>query len=445
MSAYDIEAEQSLLGSMLKENQVTEIARALVNASDFSVAEHAQIYSAYLRMFASGEKFTAKTVPNGCEEVAGKLIAITSVHARHYAMRVSRAAKLRRLASMAVELTTECADVKLSNETDTEQFFQAWQERLLAATTISKREPSKRMGDVCAEVFVELEDNSKKKNQLRGASMGIDAFDEICRGMRRSDTYIISARAGVGKTALMLTALRGAAKGGSRALVYSYEMKPSMLVRRMFTATARVSGSKLDSGDLNEADMIKLSTATGELAPLPIWFEERGTIADIRAAAIEQHRTQGLDLLVVDHVGLVDTIGRAQNREREVAEISRGLKSIATTLNIPVLILAQLNRQADPAQEPSLSELRESGSLEQDASVVIMLWASTENETVNEVQWKIAKNRHGAAGRKGVLSFYRDTQLITDRGAAKFGNSAKRSLTDESMALAPGWDRLAAP
>jgi len=435
MSLFDVEAEAALLGCMIKENAVADIAKALVAEHDFSVVEHAKIYAAFLRMHAAGEKFTARTIPNGCEEIALALQTVTAWNAQHYAIRVSRAAKLRKLSRISAELGAECGEVDLTSETDTAYFFSAWQERLVAATTIALRQASQRMADVCGEVFRDVEANTKARGQLRGASMGIDAFDEVCRGMRRSDTYIIAARAGVGKTALMLNALRGAAKGGSRSLVYSYEMKPSMLVRRMFTATARVSGSKLDSGDLNEADMIKLSNATGELAPLPIWFEERGTISNIRAAAIEQHRTQGLDLLVVDHVGLVDAIGRSQNREREVAEVSRGLKSIASTLNIPILILAQLNRQADPAQEPALSELRESGSLEQDASVVIMLWASEADEKENLVQWKIAKNRHGAAGRKGVLSFYRDTQLITDRGAAKFGHAPRPSLTDEAEGL----------
>ncbi len=440
MSLFDIEAEQSLLGCMIKENQTADIAKAIVEARDFSSEEHAKIYAAFQRMFFAREKFTAKTVPNGCEEAASLCPTTTSVHAKHYAIRVQRAAKLRRLSMTASELVAECGDVDLTSEVDSAHFFRAWQDRLVEATTVVKRLASQRMAEVCGEVFREIEANAKAKNQLRGASMGIEAFDEVCRGMRRSDVYIIAARAGVGKTALMLTALRGASRGGSRALVYSYEMKPSMLVRRMFTATGRISGSKLDAGDLGEADMIKLANATSELQPLPIWFEERGTIADIRATAIEQHRTQGLDLLVVDHVGLVDAIGRSQNREREVAEISRGLKSIATTLNIPVLVLAQLNRQADPAQEPALSELRESGSLEQDASVVVMLWASTENEAGNEVQWKISKNRHGPAGRKGVLAFYRDTQLITDRLAARHA-PIKKSLTDEVGELA-AWNKL---
>jgi len=347
----------------------------------------------------------------------------------------------RRLQELATDLARDCERTDVTSDTDAMTWFRGWQEQLIEATTIAPKVSSARMADVVKEVFVQLEENQKTKGELRGVGMGIETFDEITRGMRKSDTHIISARAGMGKTALMINVLRGAATGGARTLVYSYEMKPSMLVQRMLTAQARVSGTRADAGMLQPNDLTKLANAVTMLAPLPIWFEERGTISDIRAAAIEQHRTQGLDLLIVDHIGLVDTIGRSPSREREVAEISRGLKSIARSLNIPVLILAQLNRSSDPSQEPSLSELRESGSLEQDASVVFMLWADTENERNNQVQWKIAKNRHGPANRKGMLNFYRDTQLITDNAQPTEKPNMKQSITDEMQKLAQ-WNQL---
>lgn len=442
MSLFDEEAEISLLGTMLHENAVADLARAIVTEHDFATPERSKLYAAFQRMRSAGERFTVATVPVGCEEAAKRSDMVPSaVHAKTYALRVSRAAKLRRLHDTAMDLARDCEKTEVASESDTEHFFQDWQERLVNATTIARRQASSRMADVCKEVGQQIEANMRNPGAMRGAPTGIASFDELLRGMRPSDTHIIAARAGMGKTALMLNVLRGAAASGARTLVYSYEMKPAMLVQRMLTAAARVSGTRIDAGAIGEADQIRISNAWGTLAPLPIWFEERGTVRDIRATAVEQHRTQGLDLLVVDHVGLVDAIGRQPSREREVAEISRGLKALARSLNIPVLILAQLNRNADPTQEPALSDLRESGSLEQDASVVIMLWATPDDEKQNLLQWKLAKNRHGPAGRKGVMTFARDTQRIEERQQHSYTPPPRPSLTDEAAKLAT-WKRL---
>jgi replicative DNA helicase len=252
---------------------------------------------------------------------------------------------------------------------------------------------------------------------MRGVPTGIESFDSITRGMRKTDTWIVAARPGVGKTALMVKMLRGAARSGARTLVYSYEMSPAMLVQRMFTAVSGVPAIKIERGVADEADQRRFAEAGSALTPLAIAFEERGTVDDIRAKATETHRTEGLDLLVIDHIGLVEAIGRNPSRAREVAEVSRGLKSIAKALNIPVLILSQLNRTSDPGTEPSMAELRDSGSLEEDASVIWMLWASEEDEEENLVRCKLAKNRHGRPGYRGVLKFWRDTQRISDHQA----------------------------
>lgn len=262
-----------------------------------------------------------------------------------------------------------------------------------------------------SEVLREFErvfEERKAGRQQDGVPSGLDAFDERTGGFCRGETYVVAAKPGVGKTAMMLRMLSGIYRAGKAALVESLEMSDQRLIERMYAAASGVSLSRLTNpATLTQADAPRLAKGYAELLPARVHYGSAPSVAAIRRDCVALRARGELDVLLVDYLGLIEPAATSGTRERQVADISRGLKLLAMELQIPVVVLSQLNRQSAEDEEPGLSELRDSGAVEQDASVVLMLWRG-DGQVVN---WKLAKNRNGELAR-GVFEFERVTQRI---------------------------------
>lgn len=407
-------AEMSVIGAMLSDNTNADLVAARLTRNDFSNALGA-LYSHLQAIRAGGESFGINSAPGELQDLAqrcaDRMPFANTLLLEPDIVKVENASRVRNAQNLAWQFFEECRDVEFTGNENAVAWFRGWLEQFGQALTVDGRRAPLDMRAVMAQAMASFEVYDKSKGKLLGVTTGFQNIDAITRGMRGGDTWILAARTAVGKTAVMTNMVRSAAVSGAKTLVYSYEMLPLILGQRMIYAQSNVPGMIVEKGGTNAAQFDRLYNAVSRLSSLPVWFEERGTAADIRATALTMQRTTGLDLVVVDHVGLVNSVGKSPTREREVAEISRQLKQLARDLNIPVLVLCQLNRQGERHEEPNLSDLRESGALEQDASVVIMLWAQADNAEL--LHYKIAKNRHGAGG-KGEMKFTRETQHISE-------------------------------
>jgi replicative DNA helicase len=252
--------------------------------------------------------------------------------------------------------------------------------------------------DSLAESFDRLDELHKQAGGLRGVPTGFKDLDEALAGMQRSNLLVLAARPGIGKTSLALTIAQTVAVKNKRPVgFFSLEMSKEELVDRLLVAQADIDAWKLKTGKLGEEDFTKLSNAMGELAEAPLFIDDTPalSILEMRTKARRLQVENGIDLLIVDYLQLARS-RRLENRVQEVSEISQGLKNLARELKLPVLAISQLSRAVEQrgGNKPQLADLRESGSIEQDADVVMFLWRE-DNDNLENVVLDIAKHRNG--------------------------------------------------
>lgn len=402
------EAEESVVGALLLDKNAIIAVAEFLSPSDFYDERLKEIYKACLNLYESRVPIDFLTVTDSLKkakmikkvggaafisEIVNKVP--TAAHVEHYGHIVKDAATKRSLLEAAGQIADISTDESMSAVDALDKaeaaIFSLSQKHLPQAFT--------PIGNALAESFDRLDELHKQGEGLRGVPTGFSDLDDALAGMQKSNLLILAARPGVGKTSLALNIAQNVSVQNKRPVgFFSLEMSKEELVDRLLVAQADIDAWKLKTGKLAEEDFTKLSNAMGELAEAPLYIDDTPalSILEMRTKARRLQVEHGLDLLIVDYLQLARS-RQLENRVQEVSEISQGLKNLARELKIPVLALSQLSRaveQRGGQKRPQLADLRESGSIEQDADVVMFLWREDE-DNVENIMLDIAKHRNG--------------------------------------------------
>lgn len=432
----NIEAEESILSAILIDNQTLLEIQELLNPDDFYREAHKKIYHAMLRLFARSEPTDLVTLANILKEqseldAVGGAAALArlvdsvpmATNAVHYAQIVRDKAMLRRLITSASNIATRCfedkGDVREVVDFAESAIFSIAEEK--GGTSLTP------LNGLINNALEAIEKRAENRALITGVPTGFSKLDTFTAGLQPSDLLILAARPGMGKTALALNIARNAAVlGGVPVLVFSLEMSSDQLCRRLLCSEARVNSANLRSGFFARDDHSKLVDAAHQLYESPIYIDDSPilTALDVRAKARRMKMDKGVGLIIIDYIQLMKGPARAERRDLELSEISRSLKALAKEMSVPVLALSQLNRKVEERSDrrPQISDLRESGALEQDADVILFIYReaaySQEEGSTNdgEAEIKIAKQRNGPTG-KFKLYFNADYTRFDNLGA----------------------------
>jgi replicative DNA helicase len=423
------EAEESVLGAILIDGDaITEVSETL-KASDFYKPANSKVYAAVLSLYELRQPIDILTVSEELErrgqieEIGGRAALAdlcdrtpTAVHAKQYAKIVERKAVLRGLISAAGRI----ASIGYEDPADAIEAIDRAESELFAISERRTASGFTSIETLLGQAYERLDHLHQNRGQLMGLRTGFTDIDSKTQGLQASDFIVLAARPSVGKTSLALNIAEYAGvREGKSVGVFSLEMSKEQLVLRLLSSVTKIDSFKLRSGFLAEMDFPKIASAMETLSRAKIFIDDTASISvmELRTKARRLKMEHGLDLLIVDYLQLMQpgSSGRESNRVQEVSEISRGLKALARELGIPVLALSQLSRQTEmrgDSKEPRLSDLRESGAIEQDADVVIFLWRKAdrieETDAVGEaIDFSIAKHRNGPTGA-GQLYFVKD-------------------------------------
>ena len=408
-----IEAEESLIGAMLLSAEAVSIAYESVQAEDFYRPLHGQIFGAIIDLAHAGEPVDYVTVQAKLQErgaMAVELSVLSSLqintpsaaNAQHYADLVREKAQQRRLISVAGEIVDDtyvATDDVIGLIDEAERKINA----IGDDRKIDSVSPLQRL--LLSEADI-LEQRGETRGQLNGLETGYKSLDAILQGLQKSSMTIVGARPATGKTAFALGILIHVGAVVNRpALFFSLEMSRQELAERILASTARIDSSRLRTGDLSEADWNRAHEAFGYLQSAKVFIDDNPslTIMDVRARARRIKQQNGdLGVIIIDYLQLMSSRGRAENRQVEVSEMSRSLKILARELECPVVALSQLSRKLEERADkrPMMSDLRESGSLEQDADVVLFLYrpeiyGDVPNDVKADAEIIVGKNRNG--------------------------------------------------
>lgn len=439
------EAEQSLLGSILIDKDSIIKIGDMLTPEDFYKESHARIFHAMVDLFRDREPIDILSLGNKLEEkghlegVGGRAYLIslsnavpTAAHIVNYANIVQKKATLRRLIHAAAEIT----ELGFHQEDEVADVLDRSEQKLFAVSQKFLKQAFVPIRDVLTEAFDRIDELHREKGKLRGIPSGFTELDSILGGLQNSDLVILAARPSVGKTSLALDIARNAAVRSKKPVgVFSLEMSKEQLVDRMICAEAGVDLWKMRTGRLSDRpeddDFPRIGHALGVLSEAPIFIDDSATanIMEIRTKARRLQMEHGLGLIVIDYLQLMESRMHAESRVQEVSEITRSLKGIARELNVPVLALSQLSRAVEARSPaiPKLADLRESGSIEQDADVVLFIYRKAMDksggnltaEEKNVAEIHISKHRNGPTGQ---------IQLYFDETRACFRNlEQKRS------------------
>ncbi len=412
----NIDAEQAVLGAMLiKKEAIAEVSQLLL-PEDFYRDAHKIIYDAMLTLFNRNEPADIVTVTNyldkenKLDKVGGITfvtalanIVPTAANVLYHANIVREKADLRHLintatdiAGMAYEASDDVADVIDKSE---KMIMEVANRQNVSAFTPMK--------DIVIETFDKINILYESKGGLTGIPCGFKDLDALTSGLQASDLILVAARPSMGKTAFTLNiAANVALKAKKTVAFFSLEMSKQQLVQRMLCSEGAIDSQKLKNGDLNEEDWDKLVRTADKVSAAPLYIDDTAgiTVMELRSKARRLKAEHGLDLIIIDYLQLMQgrSKGGSDNRQQEISEISRSLKAVARELNVPVIALSQLSRSVESRQikRPMLSDLRESGSLEQDADIVMFLYREdyydpeTTNKNITEVI--VAKHRNGS-------------------------------------------------
>ena len=404
---HSVEAEQSVLGALLLDKDAVIAVAEFLLPDDFYDDRHREIYEAILSLYEERSPVDVLTVAEklkknkNLKKIGGSSyltdvanMVPTAAHVEHYGKIVkdlSVKRSLMRAASRLVDFSLDegVSSAELLDKAESEVFSLTQKHLTKAFTSIR---------DTLAESFDRLDELHKQGEGLRGISTGFEALDNALAGLQKSNLIILAARPGIGKTAFALGIAQNAAVSSKKNVGYfSLEMSKEELVDRLLVAQADIDAWRLKTGKLTEDDFTKLSNAYGVLAEAPLYIDDTPalSILEMRTKARRLQVEHGLDLIIVDYLQLARS-RNLENRVQEVSEISQGLKNLARELRVPVIGLSQLSRGVEQrgTRKPQLSDLRESGSIEQDADVVMFLWREDEDNNENIIL-DIAKHRNG--------------------------------------------------
>ncbi len=431
---HNLEAEGGLLGGILVDKEALIKVADIVVPEDFYVARNGIIFSAMLDLYEARQPIDLLTLSNRLEEMKelekiGGAVYLTELveqvptaaHVAHYAGIVAHKATLRRLISAAGEISALGHDEGLPLD----GLLDKAEQTLFSVSQKHLKQNFIPISSVLAESFDRLDELHKDKNSLRGVPSGFKALDGVLAGLQRSDLIILAARPSMGKTTLALNiAHHVAVKEGIPVGVFSLEMGKEQLIDRLLSAQSGIDSWKLRNGRLDDSDFPKINDAMAVLSEAPIYIDDSAStnVMEMRTKARRLQTEHDLGLIVIDYLQLINgrRTGGSDNRVQEVSEISRGLKSLARELNVPVLALSQLSRSVESRTPPipMLSDLRESGSIEQDADVVMFIYREDyykrdESEQPGIAQILVQKHRNGPTGVVDLF-FHPELTLFRD-------------------------------
>ena len=427
------EAEASLLGAVLIDTDALVKIADAISADDFFDERHRQIYLAITQLYDKRSAIDVLTLAdqlqnNGYLDRVGGASYLTELtnyvpttaHVEQYADIVAQKALRRRL----IRASSEIADFSYDESKNLKELVEAAESRLFEVSNQQIKQSVTSIENILADSFERLDDLHKDKAKLRGIPTGYHDMDDMLAGLQRSDLFILAARPAMGKTAFVLNLAHNVALGAQEpVLIFSLEMSKEQLVDRLLAMESGVDSWALRTGNLTDVDFEKLGHAMGALSEAKILIDDTPslTVSDMRTKARRENHQQQLGLIIIDYLQLMsggNRFSKSDNRVQEITEISRGLKQVARELNVPLIALSQLSRSVESRspQIPQLSDLRESGSIEQDADIVAFLYRedyyNPESERKNILDILIKKHRAGPVG--GIaLYFDRERQKIS--------------------------------
>lgn len=432
----NLEAEQAVLGAILLEKDALFRVIEYLTPEDFYRSAHQRIYRAMQEVSESGEPVDLITITADLqnkkilEEVGGVSYLTdlansvpTAANIEYYAKIVEEKAILRRL----IKVATEIASTGYSESEEISQIIGNAEKKIIELSQKRINDGFVPIKDILMETMDRIEHLHNKKGGITGIPSGFTDLDKMTSGFQKSDLIIIAARPSVGKTAFALNVAQNvAARAKETVAIFSLEMSAQQLVQRMIAAEGNIDGHKLRTGLMEENDWQKLTMAMSTLSEAPIYIDDTPgiNVYDIRAKARRLKAEKGLGLILIDYLQLIHGRGKSDNRQQEISEISRQLKGIARELEVPVIALSQLSRAVEQRQDkrPMLSDIRESGSIEQDADIVAFLYRddyyNQESEKQNIIEIIIGKQRNGPVGK---------VELVFLKNFNKFVNYAKNT------------------
>lgn len=428
----NLEAEASLLGAMLIDGDAIVKVADLVTAEDFYDERHRHIFAAAKKLYDKHSPIDVLTLAdelknNQLLEVVGGSAYLseltnfvpTAAHASNYAEIIATKAMRRRLIKASQDITT----LSFNEEQSLQSLIEEAEARLFEVSQQNTSQDVISLEQILHDSFERLDELHKDKGTMRGVPTGFKDLDNILAGLQRSDLFVLAARPSMGKTAMVLNLAHNVAVLAKQpVLIFSLEMGKEQLVDRMLARESGVDAWALRTGNLSDADFEKIGHAMGTLSEAQIYIDDSPgiTVSDMRTKARREAHKRPLGLVVVDYLQLMSggaKFGGDGNRVQEISEISRGLKGIARELNVPIVALSQLSRSVESRhpQIPQLADLRESGSIEQDADVVAFLYReeyyNPDSEKKNIMEVHIRKHRNGPTGNVD-LYFDREKQRI---------------------------------
>ena len=426
---HSLEGEQAVLGSMLIDPDCVKNVMDRLRPGDFYLRQNREIFETIYTMFSYARPIDGITVFGEMEKAGltdgntrsylAQLMEITptSANVLEYAAIVRDKALLRQVAQAAGEITALVQE----GMGEAGEILEASEQKIYAIRRGRSAQEMVPLGQVLPDVLDRLSEMSEHEDHLPGLSTGLSAIDQKITGLNNSDLILLAARPGMGKTSLALNVALNVAKGGGTVAVFSLEMSREQLAMRLLSSEALVENNRLRTGLLRETDWEKIAGAATVLNRLDIRIDDNPllSVADMNAKC---RRLEGLALVVVDYLQLMTSAGGGrggENRQQVVSDMSRMLKIMAKELNVPVICLSQLSRANEKRDDkrPMLSDLRESGAIEQDADIVLFLYRddyyNEDSEKHNIAECIVAKNRHGETGKVELRWMPEYTQFST--------------------------------
>ncbi|MBO8175851.1 replicative DNA helicase [Aeribacillus pallidus] len=414
---HNIEAEQAVLGAIFLEPSSLTLASEILIPEDFYRNAHQKIFSVMLKLADEGKAIDLVTVTEELsaskqiEDVGGvsylsELAASvpTAANIEYYAKIVEEKSLLRRL----IRTATNIAQEGYTREDEVEELLSEAEKSIMEVAQRKNSGSFHNIKDVLVRTYDNIEMLHNRKGDVTGIPTGFTELDRMTAGFQRSDLIIVAARPSVGKTAFALNIAQNVAtKTGENVAIFSLEMGAEQLVMRMLCAEGNINAQNLRTGSLTDEDWRKLTMAMGSLSNAGIFIDDTPgiRISEIRSKCRRLKQEHGLGMVLIDYLQLIQGSGRVkENRQQEVSEISRSLKALARELEVPVIALSQLSRGVEQRQDkrPMMSDIRESGSIEQDADIVAFLYRDDyydkETENKNIIEIIIAKQRNGPVG-----------------------------------------------
>lgn len=413
---HDIEAEQAVIGSMLTDQEAVYAAIERLKPEDFYREDNKQIYTAILNIYNKAEPIDIITLKAELSSM-GKLDAVggleyivelpekvpTTANVDRYIKIVEEKSLLRNLIRAANEILSS----GYAQEEDVENIVDHAEKKIFDVMQKKSQKGYTTIKDVLVESFTKLEELYNQKEHITGVPTGFAELDKKTAGLHGSELILIAARPAMGKSAFALNiGSYAATRANVPVAIFSLEMSKEQVGNRILCSEALVDSNNVRTGELNDEELGKLAETSGELSQAPIYIDDTPGISvmEIRAKCRKLKLEKNIGLVIIDYLQLIQGSGKTSSREQEIAEISRSLKILAKEIEVPVIALSQLSRavEARPDHRPMLSDLRESGSIEQDADIVMFLYRddyyNEDSEKKNIAEVIIAKQRAGSTG-----------------------------------------------